>query len=108
MWAHMLVAVPCSEHFGRVAIVPNGFGGRPVSAGLLVSELTDSRPEAGTGLHVPPGNAEEAEDCPHGGLFASAVAGVPVNQQPGKAVRISSRRVGLPLSAEVWAGSSRP
>jgi hypothetical protein len=27
MWAHMLVAVPCSEHFGRVAIVPNGFGG---------------------------------------------------------------------------------
>jgi len=37
-----------------------------------------------------------------------AEAGVPVNQKPGKAVRNSSRRVGLPLTAEVWAGSSRP
>jgi hypothetical protein len=37
-----------------------------------------------------------------------AETGVPVNQKPGKAVRNSSRRVGLPLTAEVWAGSSRP
>lgn len=28
--------------------------------------------------------------------------------ETGKAVRNSSKRVGLPLTVEVWAGSSRP